>query len=72
MPAILVQVRGNAVGASRNGKMRGLDRVRMDTTPCVAQGCDVIDVHPEPKVRNCRQANGPSVEKREARIANGE
>jgi hypothetical protein len=44
VPAILAQMRGNAVGAGRNRDFRGLDGVGMTPAPRVPHGGDVVDV----------------------------
>jgi hypothetical protein len=45
MTAILAQVRGNAVGASRNRRKRYSHHIRPIATARVADGGDVIDIN---------------------------
>ena len=45
--AILPQMRGDAVGAGRNGDLGGLDRIGMPPAARISHGGDVIDVDAE-------------------------
>jgi hypothetical protein len=50
MPPVLAQVRGDAVGAGAHGEVRGPHGIGMAAAAGVADGCHVIDVHPETQV----------------------
>ena len=52
--AILAQMRGDAIGASRDGDLRSLDGIGMPSTACVANGGDVIDIDAEADGSGCR------------------
>ena len=54
MPAILAQMRGDAIGAGRDRDLGGLHRIGMRATARVADGRNVIDVHTEAKVGSRR------------------
>ena len=51
MPTVLAQVQGNAVGARLFGLDGRLHRVRIARTPCLAQGCHVVDIHAQQNIR---------------------
>ena len=51
VPAILAQMRRDAVGAGLDRQHRGADRIGMPSAPRVADGGDVIDVDAEAKMR---------------------
>ena len=51
MPAILAQMRGDAVGAGRDGDLRRAHRIRMPSATRIADGRDVVDVDAEPECR---------------------
>ena len=48
MAAILAQMRGDAVGAGRDGDKRRANGIRKRAAPRVAQGRDMIDIDAEP------------------------
>jgi len=47
MPAILAQMRGDAVSSRLDGNLRRAQRIGPRSTPRVAQRRDMIDVHSE-------------------------
>ena len=51
VPAILAQVRGDAVGAGFDGQMRGAQRIGMPAAARIADGRDVVDVDAEAQMR---------------------
>lgn len=57
MPAVFAQMRSDAIGSGRHSKLCRADRIRMPSATSVADGCDVIDIHAQAKVRCLR--HGP-------------
>jgi hypothetical protein len=53
--AVLAQMRGDAVGAGRDGDMGGPDRVGMNAAAGIAQGGHVVDIDPKAEMRKLRQ-----------------
>ena len=51
VPAVLAQMRGDAVGAGGGGDRGGAQRVGMVAAAGVADGGDVVDVDAEPQIR---------------------
>ena len=49
---VLAQMRGDAVGARLDRGQRRAHRIRPLAAPCIAKGCDVIDIYAEAQRRN--------------------
>jgi hypothetical protein len=45
MTAILAKMRRNAISAGLNGQFCGGNRIRMCPAPCIAQSCNMINIH---------------------------
>ena len=59
MPAILAQMRGDPIGSGRDGDFGRLDRIGVRAAASISYGRDVIDIDPEPEMRNRRQFIDP-------------
>ena len=58
VPAVLAQVRGDAVGPGLNGQVRGAHRIGMPAATRIADGGDVVDVHAEAKIGRLAHSRG--------------
>jgi hypothetical protein len=52
--AVFAQMRRDAVGAGRDGELRGLHRIRMPAAARVTDGGDVVDIDAKAQMRNSR------------------